>query len=133
MKMFTRRTIDEACSPSEKADTIKGWRRYRYAAMAATRQAAAPPILSKVLNRDRNLCMTALFPPYAGRGRRVTGGRDSNELRVRCELPLDDLVDLRDRRVLDAAREGEGEQREVDGVTDDRQPVEHVASHLPTV
>ncbi len=54
----------------------------------------------------------------------------SNEPRVRRELPLDDLVNLRDRRFLDVAREREGDQREVDGVTDHRQPEDHLARHL---
>src|SRR5882672_5573027 len=66
--MFTRRTIDEARSPSEKADSIKGWRRKRYAAMAATRHAAATQSLRRHLRRKRNLCMAALPLLFTRRG-----------------------------------------------------------------
>src|SRR5436309_15709182 len=71
--MFTRRTIDEACSPSEKTDSIKGWRRKRYAAMAATRHVPATQSLKKHLRRKRDLCMAAL--PHPLRGEAPDGSR----------------------------------------------------------
>src|SRR6185436_9959792 len=83
--MFTRRTIDEACSPSEKADSIKGWRRNRYAATDAIRHAAATQSLRKHLRRKRDLCMATLPSPLrreAPKGYRGAGFTDLTRQRA---------------------------------------------------
>src|SRR5262245_1034464 len=61
--MPVRRTIDEACSPSAKADAIQGWTRHRYTARAPTRIAAPTPSWSRTPRRNRALDMADRLSP----------------------------------------------------------------------